>query len=63
MIFVAMLSSQDEEEFPGLTPSQTVTDKLITSSYAAKLCNEVHIHSSVSAQLFLCYNYNTCVET
>ncbi|XP_068422756.1 selenocysteine insertion sequence-binding protein 2 isoform X2 [Clinocottus analis] len=31
---------EDEEEFPGLTPTLTVTDKLITSSYAAKLCNE-----------------------
>ncbi|XP_034396862.1 selenocysteine insertion sequence-binding protein 2-like isoform X2 [Cyclopterus lumpus] len=30
---------EDEEEFPGLTPTLTVTDRRI-SSYAAKLCNE-----------------------
>lgn len=31
---------EDEEEFPGLTPALTGTDRLVTSSYAAKLCNE-----------------------
>lgn len=31
---------EDEEEFPGLTPAFTRTDRLISSSNAAKLCNE-----------------------
>ncbi|TNN44078.1 Selenocysteine insertion sequence-binding protein 2 [Liparis tanakae] len=41
---------EDEEEFPGLTPSQTVTDRLITSSYAAKLCNEENQRDGVMHQ-------------
>ncbi|XP_056231892.1 selenocysteine insertion sequence-binding protein 2-like [Seriola aureovittata] len=31
---------EDEEEFPGLTPAFTGTDRLISYSNAAKLCNE-----------------------
>ncbi|XP_071339744.1 selenocysteine insertion sequence-binding protein 2 [Trachinotus anak] len=31
---------EDEEEFPGLTPALTATDRLISSSYAAKLCSK-----------------------
>ncbi|XP_034452162.1 selenocysteine insertion sequence-binding protein 2-like [Hippoglossus hippoglossus] len=31
---------EDEEEFPGLTPALTRTDRFLSSSNAAKLCNE-----------------------
>ncbi|XP_031161856.1 selenocysteine insertion sequence-binding protein 2 isoform X1 [Sander lucioperca] len=41
---------EDEEEFPGLTPALTRTDRLITSSYAATLCNEVHIENQRAHQ-------------
>ncbi|XP_031705455.1 selenocysteine insertion sequence-binding protein 2 isoform X1 [Anarrhichthys ocellatus] len=41
---------EDEEEFPGLTPALTVTDRLITSSYAAKLCNEENQREGVQHQ-------------
>ncbi|XP_073322118.1 selenocysteine insertion sequence-binding protein 2 [Pagrus major] len=41
---------EDEEEFPGLTLSLTGIDRLITSSTAAKLCNEEHQRESVQHQ-------------
>ncbi|XP_049907089.1 selenocysteine insertion sequence-binding protein 2-like [Epinephelus moara] len=41
---------EDEEEFPGLTPAVTVTDRLITSSYAAKLCNQENQREGVQHQ-------------
>ncbi|XP_068577175.1 selenocysteine insertion sequence-binding protein 2 [Cebidichthys violaceus] len=41
---------EDEEEFPGLTPALTVTDRLMTSSYAAKLCNEENQREGVQHQ-------------
>lgn len=52
------LSCQDEEEFPGLTLALTGTDRLITSSNIAKLCNEVCAISYFSAQMFSHNNYN-----
>lgn len=50
--FYCLLSCQDEEEFPGLTLASTVNDRLMTSSNAAKLCNEVHTYK--------CFSSNTC---
>uniref|UniRef100_A0A671UHG9 SECIS binding protein 2 n=1 Tax=Sparus aurata TaxID=8175 RepID=A0A671UHG9_SPAAU len=41
---------EDEEEFPGLTPSLTGIDRLITSNNAAKLCNEENQRESVPHQ-------------
>ncbi|XP_037634603.1 selenocysteine insertion sequence-binding protein 2-like [Sebastes umbrosus] len=41
---------EDEEEFPGLTPALTVTGRLKTSSYAAKLCNEENQREGVQHQ-------------
>ncbi|XP_040010729.1 selenocysteine insertion sequence-binding protein 2-like isoform X2 [Xiphias gladius] len=39
-IYQELPKFEDEEEFPGLTPALTGTDRLISSSNAAKLCNE-----------------------
>lgn len=50
---------QDEEEFPGLTLALTVNDRLITSSNAAKLCNEVHTISCFSSQIHSHNHFNT----
>ncbi|XP_059192436.1 selenocysteine insertion sequence-binding protein 2-like isoform X2 [Centropristis striata] len=41
---------EDEEEFPGLTPALTGTDRLITISYAAKLCNEENQREGVQTK-------------
>ncbi|KAF3851372.1 hypothetical protein F7725_013144 [Dissostichus mawsoni] len=41
---------EDEEEFPGLTPALTGADRLTTSSYAAKLCNEENQREIVQHQ-------------
>uniref|UniRef100_UPI0037E7C88B selenocysteine insertion sequence-binding protein 2 n=1 Tax=Semicossyphus pulcher TaxID=241346 RepID=UPI0037E7C88B len=41
---------EDEEEFPGLGLTLTGTDRLITSSYAAKLCNEENQREGVQHQ-------------
>ncbi|XP_029294931.1 selenocysteine insertion sequence-binding protein 2-like [Cottoperca gobio] len=41
---------EDEEEFPGLTPARPGVDRLITSSYAAKLCNEENQREGVQHQ-------------
>ncbi len=59
MIFIVFLSCQDEDEFPGLTLALTGINRLIMSSNAAKLCNEVHIISYFSPRMFSHNNYNT----
>ncbi|XP_045892059.1 selenocysteine insertion sequence-binding protein 2-like [Micropterus dolomieu] len=41
---------EDEEEFPGLTLALTGTDRLITSSNIAKLCNEENQREGVKHQ-------------
>ncbi|XP_040051084.2 selenocysteine insertion sequence-binding protein 2 [Gasterosteus aculeatus] len=41
---------EDEEEFPGLSPAVTRTERLKTSSYAAKLCNEENQREGVQRQ-------------
>ncbi|XP_034728540.1 selenocysteine insertion sequence-binding protein 2-like isoform X2 [Etheostoma cragini] len=41
---------EDEEEFPGLTPALTRTDRLITSNHASTICYEVHIENQISHQ-------------
>ncbi|XP_041792452.1 selenocysteine insertion sequence-binding protein 2-like [Chelmon rostratus] len=41
---------EDEEEFPGLTLALTGTNRLITSSNAAKLCNEENQREGVQHQ-------------
>ncbi|XP_040897407.1 selenocysteine insertion sequence-binding protein 2-like [Toxotes jaculatrix] len=41
---------EDEEEFPGLTNALTGTDRLISSSNAAKLCNEENQREGVQYQ-------------
>ncbi|KAM8885389.1 selenocysteine insertion sequence-binding protein 2-like [Spinachia spinachia] len=38
---------EDEEEFPGLSPAVTKTERLKTSSYAAKVCNEENQREAV----------------